>query len=186
MDSAHTGAMLKARHAAERLQGAWHGGVSSIDQLRARMQDTLAEFATSADEAEVGLMPPPGKASASSVIVASEPTSPPPPTMPRWTSCHLQKTLASSVVVTSESPYPHLRRRRRGGLSAFSTRLQPVRSSLLPISWRSCNRRWTQLRRTVVTILVFRACAMKQRCGQFAVAAACVMRPRRCTSPVLE
>lgn len=45
--------MLKARHAAERLQGAWHGGVSSIDQLRARMQDTLAEFVVSRDEAEV-------------------------------------------------------------------------------------------------------------------------------------
>jgi hypothetical protein len=46
-------AMLKARHAAERLQGAWHGGLSSIDQLRGRMQDCLAEFAVSRDEAEV-------------------------------------------------------------------------------------------------------------------------------------
>lgn len=46
-------AMLKARHAAERLQGAWHGGVSSIDQLRGRMQDCLAEFVVSRDEAEV-------------------------------------------------------------------------------------------------------------------------------------
>ena len=45
--------MLKARHAAERLQGAWHGGLSSIDQLRGRMQDCLAEFAVSRDEAEV-------------------------------------------------------------------------------------------------------------------------------------
>ena len=48
--------MLKARHAAERLQGAWHGGMSTIDQLRAGMQDTLAEFALSRDEAEVPLM----------------------------------------------------------------------------------------------------------------------------------
>ncbi len=53
MNFPHAGAMLKARHAAERLQGAWHGGVSSIDQLRARMQDTLAEFVVSRDEAEV-------------------------------------------------------------------------------------------------------------------------------------
>lgn len=45
--------MLKARHAAERLQGAWHGGMSSIDQLRGRMQDCLAEFVISRDEAEV-------------------------------------------------------------------------------------------------------------------------------------
>ena len=45
--------MLKARHAAERLQGAWHGGLSSIDQLRGRMQDCLAEFVVSRDEAEV-------------------------------------------------------------------------------------------------------------------------------------
>jgi hypothetical protein len=47
-------AMLKARHAAERLQGAWHGGLSSIDQLRGRMRDCIAEFAVSRDEAEVG------------------------------------------------------------------------------------------------------------------------------------
>lgn len=46
-------AMLKARHAAERLQNAWHGGLSTIDQLRASMQTTLAEFVSSHDEAEV-------------------------------------------------------------------------------------------------------------------------------------
>ena len=45
--------MLKARHAAERLQNAWHGGLSTIDQLRASMQTTLAEFVSSHDEAEV-------------------------------------------------------------------------------------------------------------------------------------
>mmetsp|Transcript_19931 Transcript_19931/g.60231 ORF Transcript_19931/g.60231 Transcript_19931/m.60231 type:complete len:760 (-) Transcript_19931:626-2905(-) len=46
------GAMLKARHAAERLQNAWHGGLSTIDQLRASMQTTLAEFVSSHDEPE--------------------------------------------------------------------------------------------------------------------------------------
>ena len=53
MTASCAAAMLKARHAAERLQGAWHGGLSSIDQLRGRMQDCLAEFAVSRDEAEV-------------------------------------------------------------------------------------------------------------------------------------
>ncbi len=56
--AASAGAMLKARHAAERLQGAWHGGVSTIDQLRARMQDTLDEFGVSCDEAEARSAPP--------------------------------------------------------------------------------------------------------------------------------
>lgn len=53
------GAMLKARHAAERLQNAWHGGLSTIDQLRASMQTTLAEFVSSHDEPEVRQNPRP-------------------------------------------------------------------------------------------------------------------------------
>ena len=32
------GAILSARHAAERLQNCWHGGTQTIDQLRSSMQ----------------------------------------------------------------------------------------------------------------------------------------------------
>lgn len=47
-----TGAMLSARHAAERLQNCWHGGSQTIDQLRSSMQALLAEYLTNGDTLE--------------------------------------------------------------------------------------------------------------------------------------
>lgn len=48
-----TGAMLSARHAAERIQNCWHGGSQTIDQLRSSMQALLAEYLTNGDTLEV-------------------------------------------------------------------------------------------------------------------------------------
>jgi programmed cell death protein 4 len=47
-----TGAMLGARHAAERLINCWHGGGRTVEQLRASMQDLLQEYLTNGDTSE--------------------------------------------------------------------------------------------------------------------------------------
>lgn len=47
-----TGAILSARHAAERLQNCWHGGSQTIHHLRTSMQALLAEYLTNGDTLE--------------------------------------------------------------------------------------------------------------------------------------
>jgi len=44
------GAILSARHAAERLQNCWHGGSQTIDQLRNRMQVRLCLYSAACNE----------------------------------------------------------------------------------------------------------------------------------------
>lgn len=46
------GAMLSARHGAERLQNCWHGGGATVEALRGAMDTLLQEYAASGDVRE--------------------------------------------------------------------------------------------------------------------------------------
>jgi hypothetical protein len=41
--------MLSAKHAAERFDACWHGGLATIEALRAQMDSLLREYLSSGD-----------------------------------------------------------------------------------------------------------------------------------------
>ena len=43
------GTLLSARHAAERFDACWHGGVATIEALRGQMEALLKEYLSSGD-----------------------------------------------------------------------------------------------------------------------------------------